>query len=43
MMFLINTLVAILIFGAGYLACALRVSLFQAKDYKKDDDCYPDN
>lgn len=38
MWFLINTFVAVAIFGAGYLTCAFRVALHQAKEWKKDDD-----
>ena len=38
MWFLINSLTAVALIGAGYLICAFRVVRHQAKEWKKDDD-----
>ena len=38
-MLVLNLLVAVFIFLAGYLTCAIRVALISAKEwYKHDDD-----
>ena len=38
MWFLINTLVAVAVFSAGYLTCAIRVAIIQSEEWKRDDD-----
>lgn len=37
-MFILNLLVAVLLFIAGYLTCAIRVALISAKEWHKHDD-----